>query len=199
MTNDDFSNNVAKMEMQVQGVIGKLFSGPWMKIFNTSADKQINHLDGIVVIRNVIIALKESCKNPLGLLERDKALDKTDTTLKVLHQCCSSDNFSVAISEMFGVCLNAIITILERQHKRYFEMDLTTELCQETETARTHNMDAEIIMGMFSALKKRAPNATLAFLSERMRAKRIDHTIEYLDEVAFRKNRKSHQMGHFLC
>ena len=73
---------------------------------------------------------------------------------------------------MFGVCLNAIITVLERQHKRYFEMALTTELCQETETARTHNMDAEKIMDMFSALKKRAPNATLAFLSERMRAKK---------------------------
>ena len=87
MTNDDFSNDVTKMEMQVQGVIGKLFSGPWMKIFNTSADKQINHLDGIVVIINVVIALKESCKNPLGLLERDNALDKTDTTLKVLQQC----------------------------------------------------------------------------------------------------------------
>ena len=120
MINDDFSN--AKMEMQVRGVIGKLLSGPWMKIFYTSADKQINHLDGIVVIRNVVIELKESCKNPLELLERDNALDKTDTTLKVLQQCCSSDNFSVAISEMFGVCLNAIITVLERQHKRYFEM-----------------------------------------------------------------------------
>ena len=77
-------------------------------MFYTSADKQIYHLDGIVVIRNVVIALKESCKNPLGLLERDtdyfgNALDKTDTTLKVLQQYSSSDHFSVAISEMFGV------------------------------------------------------------------------------------------------
>ena len=51
------------------GVIGKLFSGPWMKMFYTSAGKQINHLDGIVVIRNVVIALKES--HALGLLQRD--------------------------------------------------------------------------------------------------------------------------------
>ena len=36
----DFSNNVAIMEMQVLGVIGKLFSGPWMKMFYTSADKK---------------------------------------------------------------------------------------------------------------------------------------------------------------
>ena len=57
----DISNNAAKMEMQVLGVI----SGPWMKMFYTSADKQINHLDHIVVIRNVVILLKESCKIPL--------------------------------------------------------------------------------------------------------------------------------------
>ena len=89
---------------------------------------------------------------------------------------------------MFGVCVNAIITVLERQYKRYFEMDLTTELWQET--ARTHNMDAEEIMGMFSAHKKRAPNATLAFLSARMRTKK-NRTIEYLDELDSEEERKS--------
>ena len=36
-----------------------------MKMFYTSADKQINHLDGVVVIRTVVIALKESCENQL--------------------------------------------------------------------------------------------------------------------------------------
>ena len=79
--------------------------------------------------------------------------------------------------------------MLERQYKHYFEMDLTTELCQETETARTHNTDAEEIMGMFSALKKCAPNATLAFLSARMRAKK-NHTIEYLDELHSERREK---------
>ena len=183
----DFSNNNAKMEMQVLGLIGKLLSGPWMKMFYISADKQINHIEGIAVIRNVVIDLKESCKNPLGILDRDNdyfgnPLDKADTTLKVLQQCSSSDNCSVAISEMIGVCLNATIIVLERQYKRYFEMDLTAELFEEAKTARTHNMDAEEVMGMFSALKKRAPNATLAFLSARMRAKK-NRTIEYLDEL----------------
>ena len=51
----DFSNNIAKMEMQVLGLIGKLLSGPWMKMFYISSDKQINHIEGIAVIRNVVI------------------------------------------------------------------------------------------------------------------------------------------------
>ena len=45
------------------GLIGKLLPGPWMKMFFISADKQINHIEGIIaVIRNVVIDLKESCK-----------------------------------------------------------------------------------------------------------------------------------------
>ena len=67
------------------GLIGKLLSGPWMKMFYISADKQINHIESIAVIRIVVIDLKESCKNPLGILERDNdyfgnPLYKADTT-----------------------------------------------------------------------------------------------------------------------
>ncbi len=39
------------------------------------------------------------------------------------------------------------------------------KLKQETTSARSHNMDAEELMGMFSALKKKAPNATICYLS----------------------------------
>ena len=55
---------------------------------------------------------------------------------------------------MLAACLTATITVLERQYKRYFEMDLTSELRKQTETARSHNIDAEEVMGMFSAIKK---------------------------------------------
>ena len=41
--------------------------------------------------------------------------------------CAFSDAVYLATSEMIGVCLNAIIIVLERQYKRYFEMDLTAE------------------------------------------------------------------------
>ena len=49
-------------------------------------------------------------------------------------------------------------------------MDLTTEKKLKLHEPTTW-MHAEEIMGVFSALKKRAPNATLALLSARMRAK----------------------------
>ena len=53
------------------------------------------------------------------------------------------------------------LDVLNRQYARYFSMDIT----EKTQSARSHNIDAEDIMGLFSAAQKRAPNATLCFLS----------------------------------
>ena len=44
---------------------------------------------------------------------------------------------------------------MERQYKKYFECEITEQLRKETESARSHNIDAEEIMGMFSATKKK--------------------------------------------
>ena len=61
---------------------------------------------------------------------------------------------------MIVACLTAVIAVLERQYKRYFGINLTAELKKETESACSHNIDAEEVMGMFSAAKHRVPNAT---------------------------------------
>ena len=45
-----------------------------------------------------------------------------------------------------------------------------------------HNIDAEEVMGMFSAAQKRAPNATLCYLSAKMRAQK-NKTVQYLDSI----------------
>ena len=57
---------------------------------------------------------------------------------------------------------------------------MTAELKKETESARSHNIDAEEVMGMFSAAKQCAPNATLCFLSSRMKAKKIEQLITWM-------------------
>jgi hypothetical protein len=89
---------------------------------------------------------------------------------------------------MISACLAIVITVLERQYKRYFDMDLTEQLRKETETARSHNIDAEEIMGMFSAAQQRAPNANLCYLSSRMRAKK-NRAVEYVDALDTERRR----------
>jgi len=75
-------------------------------------------------------------------------------------------NFSV----MMKCCLMGINDVIDRQYAKYSSWDLDLKLEQETKSARSHNIDAEEIMGMFSAAKKRSPNATLCYLSCRLRA-----------------------------
>ena len=65
-------------------------------------------------------------------------------------------------------------------------MDVTEKLKAKTKPVRSHNIDAEEIMGMCSALKKRAPNATICYLSSKMRAKK-NNSVKYLDEMDEKK------------
>ncbi len=57
--------------MIVSGLLGKLLTGPWMKRFYTSAEKEINHVEGIQVVRMVLEKLKVACDCLLGLLATD--------------------------------------------------------------------------------------------------------------------------------
>jgi hypothetical protein len=55
-------------------------------------------------------------------------------------------------------CLTKVLEALDRQYARYFATDLTAQLADETRSARLHNMDAEQVMGMVSAIKQRSHN-----------------------------------------
>ena len=54
--------------MQVLGLLGKLFSGPWMQVFYTSAESELDHIKGISVIKNVMTTLKVAVKNPCHII-----------------------------------------------------------------------------------------------------------------------------------
>ena len=51
--------------------------------------------------------------------------------------------------------------VYEKQYARYFEMEITGKLQEDTESAAcTHNIDAKQVMGAFGANKQTTPNAT---------------------------------------
>ena len=57
-----------------------------------------------------------------------------------------------SFSGMMKSVMAASVTVLDRQYKNYFGLDVSERLTEETRSARSHNMDAEEIMGMFLAL-----------------------------------------------
>ena len=180
----DMQEEVAILEMQVLGLLGKTLTGPWMKIFYTNASTDIDPHKGISIVREVVVRIKQCCHDPHSLLLRktdffDQDLPETDKTLLKLRQTPSNSQLFL---QMVAACLNAIVTVLERQYKRYFEMDLTEQLRKETESARLHNIDAEEIMGIFSAKKQRAKHASVPYMAACMRAKK-NRTVESLDSM----------------
>ena len=49
-----------------------------------------------------------------------------------------------------------------------------------TESCSSHNIDEQVIIGMFSSSKQRAKHAAMCFLSYRMLAKK-NHVVEYIN------------------
>ena len=175
----DFSNKITIVELQVLGIIGKHLTGPWMTKFYTAADSDISHVDAIELVKQVIASLKEMLQDPLQILSSTKDFLGQDialgNTLAKLRAIPHHPQFVAMMSS----CLQAIIDVLERQYSKYFTLEITEKLREETASVRCHNIDSEELMGMFSASQKKAPNATLCFLSARMRACK-NKTVDYL-------------------
>ncbi|XP_047137209.1 uncharacterized protein LOC124813769 [Hydra vulgaris] len=160
--------------------MGKLLTGPWMTNFYV-AQSEVDFLSGVEVVKGVRNILIESQKNALSLLNR---------TTDFFGGCINDPvfdsivNFSPRTNEMKDAivcCLSAVVNVIDRQYKRLFNLNTTDKLKAQTLSARLHNIDSEELMGMFSAAKQKAPNATLCFLSAKLRACK-NKTTEFLYE-----------------
>ncbi|ROI73357.1 hypothetical protein DPX16_23885 [Anabarilius grahami] len=172
---EDFNSTAGQVEMQVLGLLGKFLTGPWMTKFYTGADDQTDYIKCIEMIKETVQNLKDQLHSPAEFLTRTTDLfgNELNASDKILEKLQQPPKDTVMFTEMMESCLRAVILVLERQYQQYFDTWTVTEkLKQETTSARSHNMDAEELMGMFSALKKKAPNATICYLSCKMRARK---------------------------
>ena len=64
---------------------------------------------------------------------------------------------------MMSASLLTTVQVLGSQYSRYFTLDISETLPGENELARSHNIDAQTLMGMFSAAKDDAPNSAMSF------------------------------------
>ena len=87
------------------------------------------------------------------------------TALSTLQRLLQPQSDMIRFSEMLKAVVAVTVTVLTRQNKKYFGLDITERLTEETRSARSHDTDAEEVIGMLSALQKRSPRATISFLS----------------------------------
>ena len=179
---EDFNSVGCCVELQVIGLLGKLLTGPWMRVFYT-ADTNVDHVGAISKVVEVLEGLQRLKDSPMDVLSAEKdlfgeVLPASDCVLKKLLGEAPKDKdlFSV----MMERCASKIIDVLQGQYKKYFVMDVNEVLLEETKSAKLHNIDSEEMMGMFSALQQKAGSATLHYVSSKLRAKK-NKTVKYLD------------------
>ena len=127
--------------------------------------------------------LREYLGTPEGILSTRTDIfgqELEDSPVRSSLQNEPADN--ALFARMMKACVTAAIDVLERQYKVYFSMEVTDTLMEQTATARTHNIDSEELMGMFSAIQQQTPAATLCYISSKIRAKK-NRTVDYLDSL----------------
>jgi hypothetical protein len=176
-----FPSELARTELVALACLGKVLTGPWMTRFYTSSSIEENHMTAVKSIRELVDTMR-AITDPMELMQGERDLFGKELTFNfAVFQQFPSDQ--VLLKQMLGVLVDASVVVLERQYAKYFALDISPELEKEVESARCHNMDAEEIMGMFSAAQQRAPHATLCYLSSRMRAKK-NRTVKFLDAMS---------------
>ena len=96
----------------------------------TSPDKQIEHVDGINVVRKVIVTIKQHAEDPQSVLSAKfnfigNPLEESALILRSLQQ----KPYDVTLfGNMMKACLLSSVIVLKRQYKRYFELDITEQL-----------------------------------------------------------------------
>ena len=126
-----------------------------MHKFYTSGESDISHIQGIDIIKVDITVMRDEMADHARLLAATSdffgdGLDHdTDTTLNGLLKPPVDDERS---SRMMQTLISATITVFGGQYKVYFYLDVTEKLTRVPRSARSHNMDAEEVMGLFSAL-----------------------------------------------
>ena len=133
---------------------------------------------GDALDRDTDTTLNALLKPPVDV-ERFSRMMQTaiSATITVLER-----QYKVYFSRTMPTVIYATITVLERQYKVYFDLDVTEKLTRQTRSARSHNMDAEEVMGKFSALHKSLH--TLPYASSSKMWAQKDRTVDYLEREA---------------
>uniref|UniRef100_UPI00358EAAAF uncharacterized protein isoform X1 n=3 Tax=Myxine glutinosa TaxID=7769 RepID=UPI00358EAAAF len=169
----DLENQEIMQQLQILGIYGKLFTGPWMELFYGNKAGRSN-LEMRGHMHRSVDALAELQDNPGRLLTTEtdifgNRLAEDDPVLIALRNSTEvSESFKVTASQLAA----GFLAVLNRQLQRYLHGDLSDpseEVLAQTASAPTHNIFAEEVLGMVDSQVRRAPNATTQFVESKVK------------------------------
>ncbi|GFR66542.1 39S ribosomal protein L46, mitochondrial [Elysia marginata] len=180
----DLKNEKIMVQVWALGVCGKVFSGPWMTRFYSS---QMSNLEMGPHVQQCVKNMETWLENPNLLLQPTE--DAFGTTLNpeqdsvwgaLLEYGEQNEEFQV-------VCLKEVLrgalTVLNRQLNDFISgafADPSADMREKTAGAPSHNMSSERNLGCYDRLWRRAPNATVGFLTGKVKCK-MNRTLEWLN------------------
>jgi hypothetical protein len=146
-----------------------------MQTFYTN-ESDVTYLEGVEIVKQVVFNIDRfiiDMSSPdfsFSHIEHD--LFGMDFSAEMSQAPKLFEAVSDVEAQMVEEMLLGIKEVILRQYDKYFKLNDVQMAALEipTSEAKLHNIDAEEMMGMFSAAISRAPNATMAFVSAKLRA-----------------------------
>ena len=165
------------MDFQAGGIVDKTITGPWMRLFYKPHDDEMHHLDVVPHVRKALTVIDQFIDQPNSILKGEDIFGSSVHKDEVWNSLIS--DISVDVLRRISGMAAAIKKIVTRQMAWYIDHDPTDEERDLSASAPLHNIEAERIMGMMDAMKRRSKTASMLNISSKIRAKHSG-TLEWL-------------------
>ena len=140
---------------------------PWLKKFDSSSG--LSNIDAYKLIKNVVKNIRYYIDNPEEIYSADTDMfnEKLEKKLKFSEDL---KNHHLIIK-----CLKSCDSVIVKQYCKYDNLELNDEFEDAAKSSRAHNIDAETVMGMYSAAQIASPNATVNYISCQIRSQKMEY------------------------
>ena len=152
---------------------------PWLKKFYSSSG--LSNIDAYKLIKNVVKNIRYYIDNPEEIYSADTDMfnEKLEKKFKFSEDL---KNHHLIIK-----CLKSCDSVIVKQYCKYDNLELNDEFEDAAKSSRAHNIDAETVMGMYSAAQIAPPNATVFIFHVKLIPKKWNISI-------YRRYRKQRQI-----
>ena len=178
----DYTTTMAQEQFQALAIFSKILSAPWMRRFYRSAETTYTHMEAFEQVKTVMANLTAlGNKDPICVddIKEDLFGDKLVKDSALWNVSASS-----RVPHMLMKMAETVNVVLKRQYSSYLNMtDAEIEkIRKDSEGASVNNILCEELVGMFSMMQERAPNASLIYIAAKVKCSK-NKVIPYLMQM----------------
>ncbi|XP_065660401.1 uncharacterized protein LOC136084235 [Hydra vulgaris] len=169
-------------QLQALGLIGKIITGPWMKLVygNVLQKSNLELVPMFQICHQRITQMKQSSND---LLSTDLDIFGQKIVFDEVHKSLLKITDITLLNKITSPFLSSIECVIHRQLHNYISGPLsnpTEKILKDTLSAPANNMHAERALGMTDCLLRKAPNGTIGYLDSKVKAK-LNHTLQWIE------------------